>query len=217
MLPKFGTKAGKRVQLAEARQRERKLTGNNREIRVFDPSGSTPGTMSPWMPLWALFNDELLQRCEQGREPKLRAPYNRTRRDYKSSIENGSTVTRHHATKKKSPAQLQREIDEVLANPSGSAAGIKRDQQLAEAIDSGSRERAAALYGIWTSQYSNEDLDRISGLAGRLTDIDRQEGRAAPPVGSSRLRLDQAKQVVRDANGYGAFQQGLSAQRRARR
>jgi hypothetical protein len=68
------------------------------------------------------------------------------------------------ATKKKSPAQLQREIDEVLAKLSGSA----RDQQLAEAIDSGSRKRAA-------------------------------------------------EQVVRDANSYGVFQQGLSAQRRARR
>lgn len=132
---------------------------------------------------------------------------------FKATKVEAGEPARHHATKKKSPAQLQREIDEVLAKPSGSA----RDQQLAEAIDSGSRERAAELYGVWTSQYSNEDRDRVSGLAGRLTDIDRQEGRASPPVGSSRLRLDQAEQVVRDANSYGAFQQGLSAQRRARR
>jgi hypothetical protein len=131
VLPKFGTKAGKRVQLAEAHRRERKLTGNNREIRVFDPSGSTPGTMSPWMPLWALFNDELLQRCAQGREPKMRAPYNRTRRDYKSSIENGTTPKRHHATKK-SPAQLQREIDEVLASPSPGFDEAKAERALIE-------------------------------------------------------------------------------------
>ena len=149
MLPKFGTKAGKRVQLAEARQRERKLTGNNREIRVFDPSGSTPGTMSPWMPLWALFNDELLQRCEQGREPKMRAPYNRSRRDYKSSIENGSGGTAHHATKKKSPAQLQREINEVLATrpakaarrPTGKKAPSHSTKKAAEGTSSSSETR----------------------------------------------------------------------------
>lgn len=104
---RVGAKYRGHKRISEPKQRMRKLTGNNREIRVFDPSGSTPGSMSPWMPLWALFNDELMQRCEQGVEPKLRKPYNRTRRDYKSSIENGSasgTVKTSHATKK-SPAQ----------------------------------------------------------------------------------------------------------------
>lgn len=99
---RVGAKYRDHKRISEPRQRIRKLTGNNREIRVFDPSGSTPGSMSPWMPLWALYNDELMQRCEQGIEPKLRKPYSRTRRDYKSSIESGSSPSTKHATKKAS-------------------------------------------------------------------------------------------------------------------
>lgn len=70
------------------KQRTLKLTGERREIRVFNPSGNTEGTLSPWMPLWALYSDELKQRCDNGREPKLRAPYARTRRAYKGNVEN---------------------------------------------------------------------------------------------------------------------------------
>lgn len=116
---RVGAKYRDRQRISEPRQRMRKLTGNNREILVFDPSGSTPGTMSPWMPLWALFNDELRQRCDQGIEPKLHKPYHRNRRDYKSSIE-GDEPEVDHATKrssKKSPAQLNRDIAEALSNP----------------------------------------------------------------------------------------------------
>jgi hypothetical protein len=102
----------------------RKLTGNSREVLVFDPSGTTEGTINAWVPLWSLYGDELEQRCKEGRLPKLRAPYNRMRADYTGDVESspGTTATRegasrHHATKKKSPAQLQREIDEVLTAP----------------------------------------------------------------------------------------------------
>ena len=70
-----------------------------------------------------------------------------------------------------------------------------------------------ANYGTWTSSYSNEDLDRASSLANRLTDIDRQEGHAAPPVGFSKQRYEQAKRVVADANNYGEKQQKLRAGR----
>lgn len=115
VLPKYrAVQPGQpRQRVSERRQRVLKLTGNNREVRVFDPSGSTPGTVNPWVPLWSLYNDELTQRCEQGREPKLRAPYTRVRRDYKSSIDGD---TKHaHASKLKSPARLDREIAEALA------------------------------------------------------------------------------------------------------
>lgn len=101
-----------------------RLKGNAREVRVFDPSGDTPGTMSPWVPLWSLYGDELEQRCKEEREPKLRAPYNRMRADYTGDVESspGTKATRegasrHHATKKKSAAQLEREIAEALAKP----------------------------------------------------------------------------------------------------
>lgn len=107
---------------------------------------------------------------------------------------------------KKSPAQLQREIDDALARRT-------KDRQIVDAIASGDREKAARLYGTWTSSYSNEDLDRVSGLASRLTDVDREEGRTAPPVGFSSSRIKQAKQVVSDANNYGALQQGLGRRR----
>lgn len=102
----------------------RKLTGNAREVLVFDPSGTTEGTINAWVPLWSLYSDELEQRCKEERLPKLRAPYSRMRADYTGDVESspGTTATRegasrHHATKKKSPTQLQREIDEALAKP----------------------------------------------------------------------------------------------------
>ncbi len=100
---------------------------------------------------------------------------------------------RHHATKK-SPAQLQREIDEALAKP-----GVRS-----------SSDRAAELianYPSWVSSYSNEDFDRKQHLAQQLTDIDRQEGRPAPRVGYSTERFKQAERAVRDANRHSeAFQ-----------
>jgi hypothetical protein len=106
--------------------------------------------------------------------------------------------------RKRSPAQLEREIAEALSRRSHSHA-TKRDRA-ADLI---------ASYGTWTSSYSNEDLDRAQSLAGRLTDIDREEGRPAPPVGFSKARYAQAKQVVRDTNLYGEKQQSLAAQHRS--
>ena len=78
-----------------------RLTGNAREVRVFDPSGSTEGTMSPWVPLWSLYSDELEQRCKEEREPKLRAPYNRMRSDYTGDVESspGTKATREGASR----------------------------------------------------------------------------------------------------------------------
>lgn len=76
------------------------------------------------------------------------------------------------------------------------------------------RDRANALvasYKPWTSSYSYEAEDRASSLAGQLTDIDREEGRPAPPVGYSAERYAQAMQVVRDTNRYGEKQQALRA------
>ena len=75
-------------QITERKHRTIKLTGNSREVRVFNPSGHTEGSMSPFMPLWSLYSDELKQRCDGGREPKLRAPYSRARKDYKGNVEN---------------------------------------------------------------------------------------------------------------------------------
>lgn len=63
------------------------LTGENREVRVFNPSGTTDASMSPFMPLWSLYSDELEQRCVHGREPKMRAPYSRGRKDYTGNVE----------------------------------------------------------------------------------------------------------------------------------
>lgn len=104
---------------------KKRLRGNEREVLVFDPSGSTPGSMSPWVPLWSLYSDELEQRCREEQQPKLRSPYNRMRSDYTGDVESspGTQATRegakrHHATKK-SPAQLQREIDEALSSSRG--------------------------------------------------------------------------------------------------
>jgi len=82
----------------------KKLTGNSREIIVFDPSGTTPGSMEPFVPLWSLYNDELQQRCLFGRIPKLRAPYHRTRPDYTSSVEGDEPPTTSGARMKRSPS-----------------------------------------------------------------------------------------------------------------
>lgn len=68
--------------------KKRRLQGNEREIRVFNPSGETETTMSPWMPLWGLYRDELEQRCREEQEPKLRPPYARARRNYTGNVEN---------------------------------------------------------------------------------------------------------------------------------
>lgn len=101
-------------------------------------------------------------------------------------------------TRKRSPAQLDREIAEALARPHHAT----KPDRIAELI---------ANYGTWQSTYSNEDFDRISSLASRLTDVDREEGRPAPPVGFSKERYELAKQVVRDTNLWGEKQQALRA------
>lgn len=133
-----------------------RLKGNNREVLVFDPSGSTPGTMSPWVPLWSLYSDELKQRCEEGRQPKLRAPYHRTRRDYTGDVESsGSGPSQHHATKK-SPAQLQREIDDVIANPSG-ASGAKRSHSTKKGLKASEYTKLATATSVpGIEKYINE-------------------------------------------------------------
>ena len=98
-------------------------------------------------------------------------------------------------TRKKSPAQLDSEIARALS------------RRARHPLHATKRDRAADLianYGTWTSSYSNEDLDRAQGLANRLTSIDREERRDAPPVGFSAKRYEQAKQVVSDANRYSA-------------
>lgn len=95
---------------------------------------------------------------------------------------------RHYATKNKSPAQLDRDIAEVLAKPGG--------------VSSDRAAKLIANYPSWMSSYSNEDFDRAQQLAQQLTDIDRQEGRPAPRVGYSSERIKEAKRVVRDANRY---------------
>ncbi len=106
-------------------------------------------------------------------------------------------------SRKKTHAQLDREIAEALGHGPGSkrSHATKRDRA----------DDLIASYGTWTSSYSNEDFDRAQGLANRLTAIDREEGRPAPSVGYSKERYAQAKQVVEDANRYGEKQQSLRA------
>ena len=111
-------------------------------------------------------------------------------------------------TRKKSPAQLDSEIARALASRTRHPSHATKHDRAADLI---------ANYGTWTSSYSNEDLDRAQGLANRLTAIDREEGRAAPPVGFSAKRYEQAKQVVSDANRYGEKQQKLRASGHARK
>ena len=97
---------------------------------------------------------------------------------------------------------------------SASTATRSSSERSTRSAHAAKRDRAADLienYGKWESRYSNEDLDRAQGLAIRLTDIDREEGRDAPPVGFSAKRFAQAKQVVSDANLYGEKQQKLRA------
>lgn len=98
----------------------KKLTGNSREVIVFDPSGDTPGTMEPFVPLWSLYNDELQQRCLFGKIPRLHSPYHRTRPDYTSSIEGDPQPPGSigGARKKKSSKQLDREVAQALAGRS---------------------------------------------------------------------------------------------------
>lgn len=73
------------------RREPEQLVGNNREIRVFDPTGFTETTMSPLVPLWALQRRELQQRCRLGREPRLRDGVLRIRPDYVSNIDKDLT------------------------------------------------------------------------------------------------------------------------------
>ena len=73
-----------------------RLIGGDREIRVFDPSGSTEATLSPLWPLWALQRRELQQRCRLGREPRLRDGVLRIRPDYVSNIDKDLTGVRGH-------------------------------------------------------------------------------------------------------------------------
>jgi hypothetical protein len=105
-----------------------------------------------------------------------------------------------HGIRRKTAAQLGREVDAFLADQGSGGAS----DRVAEIV---------ASYRPWESTYSNEDSDRAVSLALRLTDVDREEGRPAPPAGFSEERYEQARQVVRDANLYGEHQQRL---RRAR-
>ncbi len=92
----------------------------------------------------------------------------------------------------KSKAEIEREIRAtVAASDREDRRDIRADVRVAELI---------AGYGTWKSTYGGEDFDRAQSLARELTDIDRQEGRAAPPNGYSVERLRQAAQVVKDAN-----------------
>jgi hypothetical protein len=116
-------------------------------------------------------------------------------------VPNHETSGRSEPQLKKSHAQIKREVDEILAVKPRSLASVSRDRA-AELI---------AGYGTWKSTYSNEDFDRAQHLAQELTDIDRQEGRAAPRWGYSTERFRQASQVVKDANLYGEHQQRLRA------
>lgn len=94
-------------------------------------------------------------------------------------------------------------------------ATVPAQRRHAHATKSDRADDLIANYGTWTSTYSNEDLDRASGLANRLTAIDREEGRPATPVGFSKERYEQAKRVVADANRYGEKQQRLRGAGRA--
>lgn len=93
----------------------RKLNGNSREIVVQDPSRSHWG--EDFMPLWALYNDELQQRCLFGRIPRLHAPYHRTRPDYTSSIEGDppKAATSHGARVKGSAPPTARHKKQIRA------------------------------------------------------------------------------------------------------
>lgn len=55
------------------------LHRQERQIRVFNPSGDTEGTIQPFMPLWSLTDRELTQACKLGKQPKMEAPYFRSR------------------------------------------------------------------------------------------------------------------------------------------
>ena len=104
----------------------KKLTGSSREVIVFDPSGHTPGTMEPFVPLWSLYNDELQQRCLFGKIPRLHAPYHRTRPDYTSSIEGDpSPPGPSGARKKKSAKQVMQPSVSTMDSSTKKAAAWK--------------------------------------------------------------------------------------------
>lgn len=78
------------------------LHGNDREIRVFDPTGTTHGSMEPFFPLWALRRRELELRCLGHREiVKLEPPYLRARPDYTSNIDNDLSGARRRRSRRR--------------------------------------------------------------------------------------------------------------------
>ena len=117
---------------------------------------------------------------------------------------------REYRENESAPFRLIRRREKIVT---GAAHATRKTSSSRSSAHSTRAADLIASYGTWTSGYSNEDLDRASGLANRLTDIDRAEGRPAPPVGFSKTRYAQAKQVVEDANRYGAKQQALRARR----
>ncbi|HSX23294.1 MAG TPA: hypothetical protein VLE97_11025 [Gaiellaceae bacterium] len=133
----------------------KRLKGNEREVRVFDPSGHTPGTMSPFVPLWSLYSDELEQRCKEEIEPKLRAPYNRMRADYTGDVESspgtrstaegrgGRGGSTHHATRhstKKDPFE-----DPIQFQHNGFTYRTNRDASVVEGHDGRKWNRTHSL------------------------------------------------------------------------
>ena len=167
----------------------KRLRGNEREVLVFDPSGSTPGSMSPWVPLWSLYSDELEQRCREEQQPKLRSPYNRMRSDYTGDVESspGTQATReganrHHATKK-SPGQLQREIDEVLSRPPTS-----------DPFEAAKIERAAIDSEVDAASEALRTFPR--GAMGLVTDA----AKATPEYRAANARYQRAFARQRDFN-----------------
>lgn len=82
-------------------KRALKLRGNDREVQVFDPSGSTDASMAPFVPLWSLHRRELEQGCLERREIKLEPPYGRFRPDYTSNIDGDLSGARRRARRRK--------------------------------------------------------------------------------------------------------------------
>ncbi|MGE5732779.1 MAG: hypothetical protein ACM37U_12605 [Gemmatimonas sp.] len=187
---------------------KRRLTGNAREVLVFDPSGSTPGSMSPFVPLWSLYSDELEQRCREEQMPKLRAPYNRMRSDYTGDVESSpgtqatreGRVPRHHATKK-SPAQLDREIAEALAGGGASSA-----------FEQAKAEGAALESELSAAEQELKVFPR--GPMGLTPDAVK----ALPEYRAAKARVDKAFARLRAFNGVFVkrFAKELRAERAAR-
>jgi hypothetical protein len=122
-----------------------RLSGNNREVIVFDPSGSTPGSMNPWVPLWSLFSDELRQRSIEGKEPKLRAPYHRMRPDYTSDVESRDRGE-SHATKKEPTGD--RRVWAFL-NGEPFSAMVKKGQASDRAVAQSLKRKLGADVTLW--------------------------------------------------------------------